>query len=166
MPVTVYMGLGSNLDNPELQLQRGVDHIASDPNIYLLKCSKLYRSKPLGPSGQADYCNAVISVSSNLQSECLLDRLQAVEKKHGRMRAAKWGPRTLDIDMLLYGDEVISTLRLTIPHNQMHLRSFVLYPLGDVAPDIIVPGRGVLSSMLDNVDSGGLNVIAESWPWL
>ena len=166
MTVTAYIALGSNLDNPGHQLQRAVDDIDSEKSISLLKCSRLYRSDPVGPPGQPDYCNAVIAVTTDLSPEPLLDTLQAIENKHGRVRTVRWGPRTLDLDILLYGDEVIDTQRLTVPHYQMHVRSFVLYPLSDIAPDLLVPEHGALSSLLDNVSPDGLDVIAESWPWL
>ena len=165
MSVTAYIALGSNLENPGYQLQRAVDNIDSEKNINLLCCSKLYQSDPVGPAGQPDYCNAVVSIETRLAPELLLDTLQAIEDKHGRVRAVKWGARTLDLDIILYGDHIINTPRLTIPHQQMHVRSFVLYPLHDLAPELMVPEYGAVSGLLNNVDANGVQQIAESWPW-
>ncbi|MDP0589213.1 MAG: 2-amino-4-hydroxy-6-hydroxymethyldihydropteridine diphosphokinase [Candidatus Endonucleobacter bathymodioli] len=163
---TSYIALGSNLGNSGHQLQRAVDDMASEKSINLLRCSKLYRSSPIGPSGQQDYYNAVIAVSTDLSPESLLDTLQSIEYKYGRIRTVRWGPRTLDLDILLYGDQTINTSRLTIPHYQLHLRPFTLYPLNDIASDLIVPGHGCLFSLLDNISSAELNIVADSWPWL
>ncbi|WP_263081178.1 2-amino-4-hydroxy-6-hydroxymethyldihydropteridine diphosphokinase [Endozoicomonas sp. Mp262] len=166
MSVTAYIALGSNLEKPGQQLQRAVDEIDSEHCIQLLHCSRLYRSEPVGPSGQPDYVNAVIAIETELAPESLLDTLQAIENRHGRVRTVRWGPRTLDLDILLYSDQIIKTRRLTVPHYQMHLRNFVLYPLNDIAPDLSIPGGNKLSSLLEKNDPDGLDVIAESYPWL
>ena len=163
--ITAFIALGSNLEKPGLQLQHAVDEIDSAAGVKLLNCSRLYRSDPVGSPDQPDYCNAVVSVSTTLKPEPLLDTLQAIENHHGRERSVRWGPRTLDLDMLLYADQQIQTERLTVPHDQMHVRSFVLYPLNDIAPDLSVPNQGSLSSLLDKVPFEGLDVIAEHWPW-
>ncbi|MDP0562650.1 MAG: 2-amino-4-hydroxy-6-hydroxymethyldihydropteridine diphosphokinase [Candidatus Endonucleobacter sp. (ex Gigantidas childressi)] len=163
---TSYIALGSNLGNSRHQLQCAVYDMDSEKSINLLRCSKLYRSSPIGPPGQPDYYNAVIAVTTDLPPESLLDTLQSIEHEYGRIKTVRWGPRTLDLDILLYGDQTINTPRLTIPHDQLHLRSFTLYPLNDISPNLIVPGHGVLSTLLNNIDSADLNVIADSWPWL
>ncbi len=165
MSVTAYIALGSNLENPGEQLQRAVDEIDSEQNIRLLRCSKLYRTDPVGPPDQPDYCNAVVEIETKLAPEPLLDTLQAIENKHGRVRTVRWGPRTLDLDILLYGNQIIKTERLTVPHCQMHLRGFVLYPLNDIAPDLVIPEGQQLAALLDKVGPEGLDVIADTYPW-
>ena len=160
-----YIALGSNLEQPELQLQRAVDEIDSLPSITLAGCSRLYRSDPVGPPGQPDYCNAVVAVDTDLKPIELLDALQKLENEHGRVRSLRWGPRTLDLDILLYGNEVIESERLTIPHYQMHLRNFVLIPLLDIAPELQLPDGSAVSVLAGKMGSEGLIVIAETYPW-
>lgn len=166
MSVTAYVALGSNLENPGMQLQRAVDEIASVPGIELFGCSKLYRSDPVGPAGQPDYCNAVVKIETSLEPIALLDAMQAIEQDHGRVRSVRWGPRTLDLDILLYGDQVIESERLTIPHYQMHVRNFVLCPLADISPELIMPNGITLQSLVAENGYKGLNEIAQSYPWL
>ncbi|WP_419534500.1 2-amino-4-hydroxy-6-hydroxymethyldihydropteridine diphosphokinase [Endozoicomonas sp.] len=166
MTETAYVALGSNLEQPELQLQRAVDHIDSAPHIAVSACSRLYRSDPVGPPGQPDYCNAVVAVNTTLEPIQLLDALQSIENAHGRVRSVRWGPRTLDLDIILFGDQTIESERLTIPHYQMHVRNFVLCPLLDVAPELELPDGTVLKAMVDELGYQGLNVIAESYPWV
>ncbi len=163
--ITAFIALGSNLEKPELQLQRAVDEIDLSDGMWLQSCSRLYRSDPVGPEDQPDYCNAVISITTSLQPEPLLDTLQTIENHHGRQRSVRWGPRTLDLDILLYGDQQIQSERLTVPHEQMHGRAFVLYPLNDIAPNLYVPNQGTLGSLLNSVPFERLDVIAEHWPW-
>lgn len=166
MMVRAYIALGSNLDNPGLQLQSAVDEIASTPGIALAGCSRLYQSDPVGPEGQPDYCNAVVAVDTSLEPVALLDATQAIENSHGRVRSVRWGPRTLDLDILLYGHQVIETERLTIPHYQMHVRNFVLCPLADINPDIILPDGKKLTTLVEQNGYQGLNVIASEYPWI
>lgn len=166
MTETVYIALGSNLEQPELQLQRAVDDIDSAPGITVFASSKLYRSDPVGPPGQPDYCNAVVSVNTTLEPLQLLDSLQSIENSHGRIRSVRWGPRTLDLDIILYGNQVIESERLTVPHYQMHVRNFVLCPLLDIAPELELPNGMRLEAMVDSLGYKGLNVIAESYPWI
>ncbi len=166
MAETAYVALGSNLEQPELQLQRAVDNIDSVPHIAVSACSRLYRSDPVGPPGQPDYCNAVVAVNTTLKPVQLLDALQTIEKAHGRVRSVRWGPRTLDLDIILFGNHTIESERLTIPHYQMHIRNFVLCPLLDVAPDLELPDGTALKSMVDELGYQGLNMIADSYPWV
>ncbi|KEI73278.1 2-amino-4-hydroxy-6-hydroxymethyldihydropteridine diphosphokinase [Endozoicomonas elysicola] len=166
MAETAYVALGSNLEQPELQLQRAVDNIDSAPHIAVSACSRLYRSDPVGPPGQPDYCNAVVAVNTTLKPVQLLDALQSIEKAHGRVRSVRWGPRTLDLDIILFGNHTIESERLTVPHYQMHVRNFVLCPLLDVAPDLELPDGTALKSMVDELGYQGLNVIADSYPWV
>ncbi len=146
--VVAYIGLGSNLDGPRAQLQRAFGELAELPHTQLLQHSMLYGSRPLGPADQPDYVNAVAAVRTALQPLQLLDALQAVEQAHHRVREQHWGPRTLDLDLLLYGEDVIDLDRLRVPHSEMHRRDFVLRPLLEIAPGIGIPGRDAAASLL------------------
>ena len=139
---TVYIGLGSNLDDPSGQVATALQELDELPETYLVAASSLYRSAPLGPAEQPDYVNAVAQISTGLDPLSLLDTLQALEQRHRRVRKVHWGPRTLDLDILLYGDQWIDQERLQVPHPHMHTRSFVLQPLLEIAPDIVIPGKG------------------------
>ncbi|WP_163373092.1 2-amino-4-hydroxy-6-hydroxymethyldihydropteridine diphosphokinase [Endozoicomonas acroporae] len=165
MAETAYVALGSNLEQPDLQLQRAVDDIDSMPQTTVAACSRLYRSDPVGPPGQPDYCNAVVAVNTTLAPLRLLDALQSIENAHGRVRSVRWGPRTLDLDIILFGNRCIESERLTVPHYQMQVRNFVLCPLLDVAPDLELPDGTLLQAMVDELGYQGLNVIADRYPW-
>ncbi len=131
----VYIGLGSNLAEPRQQLRGALDALARIPNSQLAVVSSLYLSDPLGPADQPRYNNAVAALDTSLSPLALLDALQAIELAQGRERKAeRWGPRTLDLDILLFGNRLISEPRLTVPHYHMHARAFVLYPLAEIAP--------------------------------
>ncbi|WP_210398104.1 2-amino-4-hydroxy-6-hydroxymethyldihydropteridine diphosphokinase [Motiliproteus sediminis] len=139
-----FIGLGSNLDDPAHQVRTALDELKSLPDTTLTATSRLYRSDPVGPPGQPDYINAVALLHTGLEAEALLDALQALEAEHQRVRGERWGPRTLDLDILLYGNRVISTPRLTVPHSHLDQRSFVLYPLREIAPQLVLPdGRSI-----------------------
>ena len=137
--IRCYIGLGSNLDDPAAQLRSALDRIAEIPHTALSGCSAFYTSAPIGPEGQPDYVNAVACVDTDLAPEALLDALQAVENLHGRERTLRWGARTLDLDILLYGDQVLDTERLSVPHPRMAERNFVLEPLAELAPGLCLP---------------------------
>ena len=142
-PVTAYLGLGANLDDPVQQVQRACEELGSIPSTRVLARSPLYKSAPLGPPDQPDYINAVAVLETSLDPLALLAALRAIEQHHGRRRdGTHWGPRTLDLDILLYGDLQQHTPELTLPHPGLHERGFVLYPLFDVAPELQIPGRG------------------------
>jgi 2-amino-4-hydroxy-6-hydroxymethyldihydropteridine diphosphokinase len=131
----VYIGLGSNLAEPRQQLRGALDALASIVDSQLSAVSSLYLSDPLGPPDQPRYNNAVAALDTSLSPLDLLDALQAIERAHGRERKAeRWGPRTLDLDILLFGDRLIDEPRLTVPHYHLHARAFVLYPLAEIAP--------------------------------
>lgn len=147
-PVAAFIGLGSNLQDPRAQLVRAFDELAAIPATRLAARSPLYRSDPMGPPDQPDYINAVARLDTRLPAETLLDALQAIEQAHQRQRTVRWGPRTLDLDLLLYGDAVIAVEHLQVPHPQMHQRAFVLYPLADIAPTLVIPGHGPLPELL------------------
>ncbi|MDH2924316.1 2-amino-4-hydroxy-6-hydroxymethyldihydropteridine diphosphokinase [Nicoletella semolina] len=141
--VTVYVALGSNLANPQRQLQQAV--ISLQKFAKNLSVSPFYTSKPLGPQDQPDYVNAVAKFETHLTAIDLLDELQAIEQSQGRVRSRRWGERTLDLDILLYGLVQIQTERLTVPHYDMHNREFVIIPLFDLSPDLIFPNGQPLS---------------------
>lgn len=135
----VYIALGSNLNQPILQLTTALDYLQQQPAIQLIAVSPLYSSKPLGPQDQPDYVNAVAQIQTSIEPLALLDLLQAVEQQQGRVRLRRWGERTLDLDILLFNQEIIDTERLTVPHKEMKNREFVLIPLFDIAPQLILP---------------------------
>jgi len=161
--ITAYIGLGSNLQDPLSQLQQAVGALRELPTTIQLTLSPLYRSAPLGPSDQPDYFNAVVALITELGPEALLDQLQMIEQHQGRLRTMRWGPRTVDLDILLYGDQVQATPRLIIPHPRLHERPFVLYPLWDVAPTLMVPGLGSLDSLLERCPSWPVEKAAKEW---
>jgi len=141
--VTAYLGLGANLDDPARQVRRAFDELAALPASRLVSRSPLYKSPPLGPPDQPDYINAVAALETTLPPLELLAALRAIEVRHGRTRdGSRWGPRSLDLDILLYGDLMLDSPELRLPHPGLHERAFVLYPLYDVAPELEVPGRG------------------------
>ena len=147
--LTAYIGLGSNLAHPPQQIRSALKELDILPDSRLLVCSPFYRSKPLGPPGQPDYINAVAALATALPALELLTGLLAIEDRHGRIRTeVRWGPRTLDLDLLLYGDRQAHDKVLTLPHPHLSERSFVLYPLYDIAPDLVIPGRGPLRELL------------------
>jgi 2-amino-4-hydroxy-6-hydroxymethyldihydropteridine diphosphokinase len=136
----VYIGLGSNLDNPIDQVKQALLALDTIPTTVLLKHSALYHSKPLGPQNQPDYINAVAVLTTELPPLTLLNALQTIENQQGRVRTAlRWGPRTLDLDMLLYGNKQLATPQLILPHPGLYDRAFVLYPLYECAPDLVLP---------------------------
>lgn len=147
--VRAYLGVGSNLNDPAAQVRQAFRALAELSASRLIACSPLYRSAPLGgPPDQPDYVNAVAALDTTLSAEALLDALQAIENQQGRVRTVRWGPRTLDLDLLLYGSRQSADPQLTLPHPRLQERDFVLYPLCDVAPDLILPGRGALRTWL------------------
>jgi len=157
----VFIGMGSNLNDPVQQLTQACTEIAAVENIYLRKISSLYRNPPLGPPDQPDYVNAVVEIATALSPEALLAELQAIEEMHGRVRGGeRWAARPLDLDILLYGEKIIRSEALTIPHLGLYERAFVLYPLMEIAPDLEVPGHGPLRKLVHNVDGSTLENIA------
>lgn len=154
------MGLGSNLENPLAQVRTAIIELADIENTRLIKSSALYLSKPMGPQNQPDYVNAVVKLQTGLQAEQVLQAVQLIEAAHDRRRdGTRWGPRTLDIDVLLYGDLKINTPNLKIPHPGIPEREFVLYPLFEIAPDLYIPGVGPLKAMLKDCQTYALERI-------
>lgn len=155
----VYLALGSNLSQPLQQVHAALAALDSLPLTRLVRCSPFYRSRPLGPQDQPDYLNAVAELNTGLEPEALLDQTQRIEQEQGRVRKAhRWGPRTLDLDILLFGDETINTDRLTVPHYDMKNREFMLYPLADIAPALMFPDGEALVDRLARVPSNGLTL--------
>lgn len=152
---TCYIGMGSNLENPIQQIKTAIDELKQLTDISSVKVSSLYRSAPVGPEGQDDYINAVAQITTSLPPEALLDRLQDIENAHLRVRKQRWGARTLDLDILLYGDLVINTARLTIPHLSMADRNFVLVPLAQLNSDILIAGTSI-HDLIKNCPDGSL----------
>jgi 2-amino-4-hydroxy-6-hydroxymethyldihydropteridine diphosphokinase len=133
-PVVAYIGLGANLGDPRQQLQEAMAKLAAAEEIELLRASSFYRTPPLGPPDQPWYVNAVIKVRTRLTPEELLRVLHRVEQELGRVRREYWGPRVIDLDLLLYNGVILSGADLCLPHPEMHRRSFVLVPLAEIAP--------------------------------
>lgn len=144
----VFVGIGSNLEQPETQVQVAVRSLASLPSTDLIQLSPLYRSAPMGPADQPCYINAVARLETGLDPEALLDALQRIESARGRVRRQRWGPRVIDLDLLLYGGRQIDLPRLKVPHPGIASRAFVLVPLHDIAADIDVPGIGPLAALI------------------
>jgi 2-amino-4-hydroxy-6-hydroxymethyldihydropteridine diphosphokinase len=133
------IALGSNIEDPEGQVTRAFDEIASLPGTRVLARSRLHRTKPVGYANQPDFVNAMALVDTSLEPRALLDALLAIEQRHGRVRAMPNGPRTLDLDIILYGDRVIDEPGLKVPHPRAKERSFVMVPLKEVWPDVVIP---------------------------
>ncbi|WP_346796394.1 2-amino-4-hydroxy-6-hydroxymethyldihydropteridine diphosphokinase [Halomonas sp. Bachu 37] len=140
-PQSVYIGLGSNLDDPVDQVSQALEALRHLPVTRHVSSSQLYRSRPVGPQDQPDFINAVARLETRLSPLALLDQLQALEQHHSRRRPRRWGPRTLDLDLLLYGEQTLALPRLTLPHPEMTRRGFVLLPLQELAPNLSLQGR-------------------------
>jgi len=145
-----YIGVGSNLDNPIEQVNAAIAAVRALAGTSSLRCSSLYRSAPVGVTAQPDFINAVCAVATTLPAETLMDALLAIERVRGRRRdGAPGGPRSLDLDLLLYADRVQDAPHLSLPHPRLHQRAFVLYPLAELAPGLTVPGRGRVAELLE-----------------
>lgn len=150
--IDVYIGLGSNLQQPLEQAQQAIKELSEHKRLRHTKASALYRSKPVGPQDQPDYVNGVVHCQTQLGPHDLLDLLQSLEQDHGRERKRHWGERTLDLDLLFYGTAQIRTPRLTVPHPFILDRSFVLYPLSDLDPSLVLPNGIMLKQYLSKRD--------------
>ena len=158
--IKVYIGLGSNLDDPQAQLKKATVALGTIPSSSVVKTSSFYKSKPVGPQDQPDYINAVVELATGLSAPVLLDYLQGIENEHGRQREQRWGARTLDLDILLFGEEVIHDDRLVVPHVEMHKRGFVLFPLEEIAPDCVIPDIGSVYALLQQVNTDDMVKLA------
>ena len=153
---TVYIGLGSNLADPRAQVERALRALAALPRTTLLRRSRLYRSAPWGRADQPEFVNAVASLETGLAPRQLLAELLAIERNAGRERdATRWGPRVLDLDILIFDDRVIDEPGLRLPHPHLHERAFVLVPLVEIAPDLGVAGHGSVGTLLRQIDASG-----------
>ena len=148
MNVRAFIGLGANLGEPEAQVRRAIAALGTFPRSRLLAASSLYRSAPVGVGEQPDFINAVAEVETALGARALLEELLTAEARFGRERPTPGAPRTLDLDLLLYGDQVIAAPGLVVPHPRMHERAFVLMPLAEIAPDVSIPRKGSVKALL------------------
>jgi len=152
-----WIGLGSNQDEPARQVARAFAELGALPGTRVLRRSRLYRTLPWGPvPGQPDYANAVAELETDLEPRALLAALLETEAVHGRVRRERWGPRTLDLDVLLYDDLAMDTTELTLPHPRLAERAFVLVPLAEVAPCLRVPGADTVAGLLARIDAAGV----------
>lgn len=152
-----WIGVGSNLDGPAERVRAAFDALATIPETEFVAASPLYGSAPMGPADQPDYVNAVVQLRTTLEPHALLDALQCLEAEAGRERAGeRWGPRVLDLDLLLFGNRRIDDARLRVPHPGIAERIFVLRPLADMAPDLDIPGLGRVDELLGRVPESGL----------
>lgn len=154
--VSAYVGLGSNLAAPLEQLARATTALSRLPATRLVAQSPFYSSRPVGPQDQPDFVNGAVRIETELTALQLLDRLQAIENAQGRERLRHWGPRTLDLDLLLYGDQEICEPTLTVPHPELPNRDFVLQPLLDLAPDLTLPDGRMLAQLRKTCPDNGL----------
>ncbi|MBS1143257.1 MAG: 7,8-Dihydro-6-hydroxymethylpterin-pyrophosphokinase [Proteobacteria bacterium] len=153
---TAYVALGANLGDPAATVRAAFAALANLPDSRVAHSSSLYRTAPVGLTDQPEFVNAVAELQTSLAPEALLDALFEIEQRFGRIRAEKNGPRTLDLDLLLYGDQFIDLPRLTLPHPRLHLRAFVLCPLAEIAPQLALPGRGTVAAWLPAVANQGI----------
>lgn len=145
----VYIALGSNLASPLEQVQAAIRALGDIPHSRVVNVSSFYRTPPLGPQDQPDYLNAAVALETTLAPDALLDHTQRIELQQGRVRKAeRWGPRTLDLDIMLFGNQVINTERLTVPHYDMKNRGFMLWPLFEIAPELVFPDGETLQARL------------------
>ena len=156
--VNAYIGLGSNLGDPRAQVEQAFAELAVLPRTQLVATSPLYQSVAVGPGDQPDYINAVAHITTTLEPLALLDQLQALEHRHQRVRIEHWGPRTLDLDLLLYADAVIDLPRLQVPHPYLSQRNFVLYPLAAIAADLVLPCGTSIASLIEQIPPDGLSI--------
>lgn len=158
-PVRACIGLGGNIGDVAAALRAALAALGALPGTRLVRASRFYRTPAWGVEAQPDFTNAVAVLDTTLPARALLDALLDIERAHGRERAAdgsRWGPRTLDLDLLLYGEAVIDEPGLVVPHPQLHARAFVLVPLAEVAAEAEVPGRGRVDALLAGVDAGDI----------
>jgi 2-amino-4-hydroxy-6-hydroxymethyldihydropteridine diphosphokinase len=154
-----YVGLGSNLEQPVAQLQRAFGQLEALPQTLLVARSRMYRTRPFGPVTQNDFVNAAAGLLTQLSAQDLLAALRTIETSQGRQREVRWGPRTLDLDLLVFGTQQLQGEALTLPHPGIAERGFVLVPLADISPTLHVPGLGTVEQLLRRLPDTG---IAES----
>lgn len=153
----VYVALGSNLADPMHQVQAALDALAVIPDTALVTTSAFYRTPPYGPPDQPDYLNAAVLLTTSLSPEALLDHTQRIELEQGRVRKdERWGPRTLDLDIMLFGDLTLNTPRLIVPHYDIAHRAFMLVPLLEIAPNLTFPDGTAAAEMLAKLDTSAI----------
>lgn len=155
----VFIGLGSNLENPLEQIKTAIKDMKAMIDTELVACSSLYKSPPMGPQDQPDYINAAIELETTLTPHSLLDELQKIEQQHGRVRKRHWGERTLDLDVLVYGEQVLKDDRLTVPHPGIAERAFVVYPLAELDSGLVIPGLGNVAQLVEACPRDGLQQV-------
>ena len=161
--VVAYIGIGSNLDDPERQVRSAIEALGALSESRVTRASRLYRALPWGMTEQPAFVNAAVALRTRLSARTLLDTLLAIERARGRRRdGPRWGPRVLDLDILLYGESSFDEEGLHIPHPRIAERAFVLMPLADLDPDLVLPGRGRVRELLSDVDTADCTPIAES----
>jgi len=156
---SAYIGLGANLGQPEQQLRAAVDCLGEIDATRVIRCSKLYRTPPWGQLHQPPFVNAVAELSTALAPVALLDALLHIERRFGRDRVERWGPRVLDLDLLLYDDAIIEREGLRVPHPHMHERAFVLVPLAEIASACVIPGQGQVQTLLQRLDCAAVEAL-------
>lgn len=147
--IEAFIGIGSNLDSPQQQVNKAIECLNTLPNTSLVAASSLYRSAPIGPQDQPDFINAVALIATKLKPIELLDQLQQLEKQAGRVKLRHWGERCLDLDILLYGNQTIDHQRLTVPHKEISNRAFVLMPLVEIRPHQQLPSGKLAKELLE-----------------
>jgi 2-amino-4-hydroxy-6-hydroxymethyldihydropteridine diphosphokinase len=159
--IPAYIGLGSNLDDPVNQLRNAVRALAELTQSRLLSVSSFYGNPPMGPPDQPDYVNAAAAVLTELEPTRLMAALQAIERAAGRERAEsqRWGPRRIDLDILVYGSRLVDREDLQIPHPGICERNFVLFPLLELAPELVIPGRGIVRQLARRSDASALQLL-------
>lgn len=154
MSATALIGLGGNLGEVRERLDAAIDRLGAEPGLSVTARSRYFRTAPWGSVDQPDFINAAVAVSTTLEPLALLDVLLATEREFGRVRdGERWGPRTLDLDLLAYGDRIVDDVRLSVPHPRIAERAFVLLPLADIAADAVLPGLGRVDALLAGVDA-------------
>lgn len=159
MPIVTYIALGSNLNDPMHMVSSGLDALDALADTTLNSQSSWFRSKAIGPGEQPDYVNGVAKLTTSFSAQELLRELQTIETNHGRERHERWAARTLDLDILLYGNSIVREENLTIPHPRLMERNFVLYPLAEISPELILPNGLSLQSLLARCPLEGLDKI-------
>ena len=161
--IPVYIGLGSNLDDPARQIDRAVAALAELPRTRCIGRAGAFRSRPMGPVEQPDFLNAAVGLLTQLSPQAFLSELKALERKLGRtLPAVRWGPRVIDLDLLVYGGVQLEEAELTLPHPGIQDRNFVLMPLMELAPDLDIPGRGRVSRLAAAVTRAGIERLPTS----
>jgi 2-amino-4-hydroxy-6-hydroxymethyldihydropteridine diphosphokinase len=149
---TAFIGIGSNLGDREANLRKAVELLSEEDGIHVVAASEIRETDPVGPVEQGPFLNGAVRIETDLAPRELLERLLAVEQRLGRVRRERWGPRTIDLDLLLYGDDVVNEPGLTVPHPRLHERRFALEPLSDLAPSLEIPGKGPISALLAELE--------------